>query len=217
MPEIMPILAENDGGKSVFDALQTIFVIVIALISLFGSVAGKFLKNKKSGDDDDAPEVDESVFGSIEDESGDDGNAPRFYEEESAAEEEDFVPANARGQPAGYGNVSRYDEIQQTRRRQTEQARADKLNEIRTRLLGIETRPAAPTTTFPQTAAPAKKNSPAAAPDAVSVPAEKIAGAQTRKNVPEHKSASGLLDDREALRRAVLAQEILSPPLALRE
>lgn len=183
MPEIMPILAESEG-KSALDMLEAIFFLVVALISVLGSVAGRFLKKKKSGDD--APVVNESVFGTIEEEDGD-GNAELDCESAPWISDEEREAADAPAEENPFPS-------------------AVPATEIFPVAASVPAREFPPT--VPATAA------------VVSVPAERKSAPERpvrSESVPAAATTDGLLDDREALRRAVLAQEILSPPLALRE
>ncbi|HIV03941.1 MAG TPA: hypothetical protein IAC75_02185 [Candidatus Spyradosoma merdigallinarum] len=91
--------------------------------------------------------------------------------------------------------------------RQKERARERRLEEMRARRARAEK------------ARTEKKPVPAAACEAAPPPSSAgtppVPGAQARRKTSA--PAADLLGSREALRRAVLAQEILSPPLALRE
>lgn len=158
------ILASGDGK----DLLETVFFVVIAVISIFGSLIGKLLKK------DESDEIAEDDF----EESG---------EEEST----ELIPETT----VDYGDTSDYDERLRERRRQTllVQARAEAERRARfERLKSLKKTPAPP--------------------KAKSVPEKKSTPKSNDGN-----AGAELFSDREALRRAVLAQEILSPPLALRE
>ena len=181
------ILASGDGK----DLLETIFFVVIAVISIFGSLIGKFLK--KNDENEDAPSVDESIFGNWE-------------------EEEETPKTTALPPPivVDYGNTSAYDEQLRKRRRQTLLAQEREKITKQPRIEGpgihavirkIRKTAPVPAKNIP---APKRQTTPPAVP------------AQPPAKPSDGNAADDIFDDREALRRAVLAQEILSPPLSLR-
>ncbi len=176
------ILASGDGK----DLLETVFFVVIAVISIFGSLIGKFLKKNDENEDD--PSVDESIFGNWE-------------------EEKETRKTNALPPPivVDYGDTSAHDKQLRERRRQTllVQEREKIAKQARVEGPGVHAviRKIRKTAPVP---AQEHQTTPTAAP--VKPPAKPSDG----------NAADDIFDDREALRRAVLAQEILSPPLSLR-
>ncbi|MBQ9758814.1 MAG: hypothetical protein IJW12_03475 [Opitutales bacterium] len=187
MPDETHILASGDGK----DLLETVFFVVIAVISIFGSLIGKFLK--KNDENEDVLSVDESIFGNWE-------------------EEEENPKTNTPPPPrvVAYGNTSTYDKQLRERRRQTllAQEREKITKQARFEGPGVHAVIRKIRTTAPGTA----KNAPAPKRQATppAVPAKPPA------QPSDGNAADDIFDDREALRRAVLAQEILSPPLSLR-
>lgn len=173
------ILASGDGK----DLLETVFFVVIAVISIFGSLIGKFLK--KNDENEKEPSVDESIFGNWE-------------------EEEENPKTNAPPPPivVDYGNTSTYDKQLRERRRQTLLAQERERIAKQTRVEGSDVHAAIRKTAL--VPAPKRQPTPPAVP---AEPPAKTADANADDDI---------FADREALRRAVLAQEILSPPLSLR-
>lgn len=196
MPDETHILASGDGK----DLLETVFFVVIAVISIFGSLIGKFLK--KNDENEKAPSVDESIFGNWE-------------------EEEENPKTNTPPPPivVDYGNTSTYDKQLRERRRQTllAQEREKIAKQARVEGPGVHAVIRKIRTTAPGTAknAPAPKHQ--ATPPAPKRQATPPAvPAKPPAQPSDGNAADDIFDDREALRRAVLAQEILSPPLSLR-
>ncbi|MBP3302995.1 MAG: hypothetical protein J6L64_07695 [Opitutales bacterium] len=182
------ILASGDGK----DLLETVFFVVIAVISIFGSLIGKFLK--KNDENEEAPSVDESIFG-------------KWEEEEEENPETNTLPPPI---VVDYGNTSAYDEQLRELRRQTLLAQEREKITKQTRLEG------------PGVHAVIRKIRKTAHGPAKNVPAPKsqtpppAVPARTSAQPSDGNADDDIFDDREALRRAVLAQEILSPPLSLR-
>lgn len=174
------ILASGDGK----DLLETIFFVVIAVISIFGSLIGKFLK--KNDENEATPSVDESIFGN-------------WQEEEEENPETSTLPPPI---VVDYGNTSAYDKQLRERRRQTLLAQARERIAKQTRVDGSNVHAAIRKTAL----VPAPKHQ-STLPAAPAEPPVKTADANADDDI---------FADREALRRAVLAQEILSPPLSLR-
>lgn len=193
MQNEMHILASGDGK----DLLETVFFVVIAAISIFGSLIGKFLK--KNDENEEAPSVDESIFGNWE-------------------EEEENPETNAPLPPitVDYENTSAYDERLRERRRQTLLAQERKRIAKQPRIEGSgvpavirEIRKTAPEPA-------AKGDNPTECIPLSALPSKRQAAAFPSAPAAEN-TDSAIFPDREALKKAVLAQEILSPPLALRE
>ena len=167
------IFADGSGK----DLLETIFFIVVALISVLGPIFNKFLKKTDRNEDSEIT-VDDSLFGDIEEES-------------------EPLPENPVHEPR---TTTPYDEQQRERRRQTLLARSRQEEERLLRFKNPTHRAASE-----QKSVPAPKSIPAGKPLSFPQPSLPI------------NSNSEIFENREALRRAVLAQEILSPPLALRD
>lgn len=167
------IFADGSGK----DLVETVFFIVVALISILGPVFNKFLK-KSDGNEDSEIVVNDSIFGDIEDAS-------------------EPIPESPISDP--HATIP-YDEQQRERRRQALLAHSWQEEE---HLLRFET--PARRTASAQKSVPAPKSIPAGKPRTTS---------QANLQI---NSSDEIFENREALRRAVLAQEILSPPLALRD
>lgn len=166
-----PIVADGNGK----DTIEIIFFVIVAAVSIFGSLIGKFLKRN----DETIPEitVNESVFGETEESAEDDPPPP--------------APVD-------------YDALLQERRRQTLLDRARKEASRRARLQNLR-KPSSSDVLCSPPRQPSPPRVPATQPErSQSSPAANI-------------NDSDVFESREALRRAVLAQEILSPPLSLRD
>lgn len=128
-------------------------------------------------------------------------------EEDEPADAAPFPPADAAHAPARNAVPEAPEDafaamLREELLRQKERARERRLEEMRARRARAEK------------ARTEKKPVPAAqAREAAETPPAPAAQARRKTSAP----AADLLGSREALRRAVLAQEILSPPLALRE
>lgn len=149
------------GGEK--DLIELIFFVVVAVISIFGSLIGKLLKK------DEAPE-DDPVF-------------------DDAEADEIVAPAET---SVDYENTSGYDEQLRERRLRTQLVQARAETERRARFERLKT------------------------PNLPPIP-KSVSAKKSQQKSPAEDADAELFSDREALRRAVLAQEILAPPLALRE
>ena len=162
------------GGEK--DLLETIFFVVIALISVLGPIFNKFLKKSEPADESEIT-VDGSIFGEIEEET----------------------PEPTPDMTVDYSRTSAYDEKLRKRREQTHLAQTRNTEDALKRFNQKET--------FGNTGSLRTK------PPRVPVPTQRPAAPR----ILENKGGNEIFESREALRRAVLAQEILSPPLALRD
>lgn len=187
------ILASGNGK----DLLETVFFVVIAVISIFGSLIGKFLK--KNDENEEAPSVDESIFGNWEE------------EEENPETTAPLPPITV-----DYENTSAYDERLRERRRQTLLAQEREKIAKQAHFGGPSVHAVIREIrkTAPEPAA--KENNPTECIPPPALPPKRQAAAFPSAPAAEN-TDSAIFPDREALKKAVLAQEILSPPLALRE
>lgn len=187
------ILAESDWIETIFDGA---FIIVWLLIAFAGFIS-KFLKKGKNEEEETVP----LEFSSWDEEAQDEPEPLNSVESSYSAD-------------SGVPETTALDALLQQRREQSELARRERWAAIQERIdrQNQAARDLAESAQLPPKPIvlpkpPSPKPQKTLAPSPITAP----------KSERKMGNAFDILDDREALRRAVLAQEILSPPLALRE
>lgn len=187
------ILAESDIFETLFEGA---FIVVWLIIALVGAIS-KWLKK---GKDDEEETAEALEFSSIEE------------SEDAFENESEYGQVAPIQEPPPAPEIAPLDILLQQRREQAELARRQRWEAIRERIerentIARECVVPPPLTRSKSVEAPKKL--------------VKVNPAFAQTPAPEKTSnaplAADILEDREALRRAVLAQEILSPPLALRD